>query len=398
MNEVDLHSSQYQAIVGDLAKIVNEARDSAARSVNAAMTAAYWLIGHRIVELEQSGGARAEYGTALIERLATDLTRRFGRGFSRQNIQNMRLFYLSYPPEQISQTASGKFNLSSRLPIRQTPSGESVINPADVAPGDLLSAFPLPWSAYVRLLSIKNTQARDFYEAEALRGEWSIPQLDRQINSQFYERTALSKNKVAVLAREGKPRPEDVVLPEDEIKDPFVLEFLDLKDEYSESDLEEALIRHLGTFLLELGDDFCFIGRQKPLRVDHRWYHVDLLFFHRRLRSLVVVDLKIGSFTHADVGQMHFYLNYAREHWMREDENPPVGLILCSEKDEAIAQYALEGLPNKVMAAEYRVTLPDEDLLADELDRTRQAIELRASVTLTALTANVEISVKPPQP
>ncbi len=398
MNEVDLHSSQYQAIVGDLAKIVNEARDSAARSVNAAMTAAYWLIGHRIVELEQSGGARAEYGTALIERLATDLTRRFGRGFSRQNIQNMRLFYLSYPPEQISQTASGKFNLSSRLSIRQTASGESVINPGDVAPGDLLSAFPLPWSAYVRLLSIKNIQARDFYEAEALRGGWSIRQLDRQINSQFYERTALSKDKVAILAREGKPRPEDVVLPEDEIKDPFVLEFLDLKDEYSESDLEEALIRHLGTFLLELGDDFCFIGRQKRLRVGHQWYRVDLLFFHRRLRSLVVVDLKIGSFTHADAGQMHFYLNYAREHWMREDENPPVGLILCSEKDEAIAQYALEGLPNKVMAAEYRVTLPDEDLLADELDRTRQAIELRASVTLTALTANVEISVKPPQP
>ena len=382
MNEVDLHSSQYQAIVGDLAKIVNEARDSAARSVNAAMTAAYWLIGHRIVELEQSGGARAEYGTALIERLATDLTQRFGRGFSRQKLQNMRLFYLSYPPEQISQTASG----------------ESVINPGDVGPGDLLSAFPLPWSAYVRLLSIKNTQARDFYEAEALRGEWSIPQLNRQINSQSYERTALSKDKVAILAREGKPRPEDVVLPEDEIKDPFVFEFLDLEDEYSESDLEEALIRHLATFLLELGDDFCFIGRQKPLRVDHRWCRVDLLFFHRRLRSLVVVDLKIGRFTHADVGQMHFYLNYAREHWMREDENPPVGLILCSEKDEAIVQYALEGLPNKVMAAEYRVTLPDEDLLADELDRTRQAIELRASVTLTALTANVEISVKPPQP
>ncbi len=398
MNEVDLHSSQYQAIVGDLAKIVNEARDSAARSVNAAMTAAYWLIGHRIVELEQSGDARAEYGTALIERLATDLTRRFGRGFSRQNIQNMRLFYLSYPPEQISQTASGKFNLSSRLLFRQTPSGESVINPGDVALGDLLSAFPLPWSAYVRLLSIKNIQARDFYEAEVLRGGWSIRQLNRQINSQFYERTALSKDKVAILAREGKPRPEDVVLPEDEIKDPFVLEFLDLKDEYSESDLEEALIRHLGTFLLELGDDFCFIGRQKRLRVGHQWYRVDLLFFHRRLRSLVVVDLKIGSFTHADAGQMHFYLNYAREHWLREDENPPVGLILCSEKDEAIAQYALGGLPNTVMAAEYRVTLPDEDLLADELDRTRQAIELRASATSPALTANAEISVKPPQP
>ena len=398
MNEVDLHSAQYQAIVSDLAKIVDGARDSAARSVNAAMTAAYWLIGHRIVEFEQSGDARAEYGAALIERLASDLTRRFGRGFSRQNIQHMRLFYLSYPLGQIRQTPSGKFTLISQSPIRQTLSSESVINVGDVVPGDLLSAFPLPWSAYVRLSSIKNTQAREFYEAEAIRGGWSIRQLDRQINSQFYERTALSKNKVAVLEREGKPRPEDLVLPEDEIKDPFVLEFLDLKDEYSESDLEEALIRHLETFLLELGDEFCFIGRQKRLRVGNQWYRVDLLFFHRRLRSLVVVDLKIGSFTHADAGQMHFYLNYAREHWMREDENPPVGLILCSEKDEAIAQYALEGLPNKVMAAEYRVTLPDEDLLADELDRTRQAIELRASVTLPALTANAEISVKPPQP
>ena len=398
MNEVDLHSAQYQAVVGDLAKIVDGARDSAARSVNAAMTAAYWLIGHRIVEFEQSGDPRAEYGAALIERLASDLTRRFGRGFSRQNIQHMRLFYLSYPLGQIRQTPSGKFTLISQSPIRQTLSSESVINVGDVVPGDLLSAFPLPWSAYVRLSSIKNTQAREFYEAEAIRGGWSIRQLDRQINSQFYERTALSKNKVAVLEREGKPRPEDLVLPEDEIKDPFVLEFLDLKDEYSESDLEEALIRHLETFLLELGDEFCFIGRQKRLRVGNQWYRVDLLFFHRRLRSLVVVDLKIGSFTHADAGQMHFYLNYAREHWMREDENPPVGLILCSEKDEAIAQYALEGLPNKVMAAEYRVTLPDEDLLADELDRTRQAIELRASVTLPALTANAEISVKPPQP
>lgn len=378
------------------------------------MTAAYWLIGHRIVELEQLGDERAEYGTALIERLAADLTRRFGRGFSRQNIQNMRLFYLSYPQDQIHQTPSGKFTLASRSPIRQTPSGdftltsrspihqtpsgESEINVGDMAPSDLISAFPLPWSAYVRLSSIKNPRAREFYEAEAIRGGWSIRQLDRQINSQFYERTALSKNKVAVLEKGEKPRSEDLVLPEDEIKDPFVLEFLDLKDEYLESDLEEALIRHLETFLLELGDEFCFIGRQKRLRVGDQWYRVDLLFFHRRLRSLVIVDLKIGSFNHADAGQMHFYLNYAREHWMREDENPPVGLILCSEKDEAIAQYALEGLPNTVMAAEYRVTLPDEDLLAEELDRTRQAIELRASVTVPPTIADVEVSVKPPNP
>ena len=159
------------------------------------------------------------------------------------------------------------------------------------------------------------------------------------------------------------------------------MEFLNLKDEYSESDLEETLIRHLESFLLELGDDFCFLGRQRRLRVGSQWYRVDLLFYHRSLRCLVVIDLKIGSFTHADAGQMHFYLNYAREHWVREGENPPVGLILCSEKDEALAQHALEGLSNKVMAAEYRITLPDETVLAAELDRTRQAMELRGSVT-----------------
>ena len=239
------------------------------------------------------------------------------------------------------------------------------------------SRFPLPWSAYVRLLSVKNLRAREFYETEALRGGWSVRQLDRQINSQFYERTALSKNKTAMLTKGRKARPEDAVLPEEEIKDPYILEFLDLKDEYSESDLEDALIRRLETFLLELGGDFCFMGRQRRLRIGNEWYRVDLLFFHRRLRCLVVIDLKIGRFTHADAGQMHLYLNYAREHWVHEGENPPVGLILCAQKDEAIARYALEGLPNKVMAAEYRTTLPDEELLASEIDRTREALGAR---------------------
>ena len=352
----------YQAVFGDVSKIIDAARDSAARSVNAAMAAAYWLIGHRIVEFEQSGEERAEYGAALLERLAEDLTGRFGRGFSLQNIYNMRLFYLSYPPDRILQTVSGEFD---------PPSGE-------VGFDDLLAAFPLPWSAYVRLLSVRNESAREFYETEALRGGWSVRQLDRQIGSRFYERTALSKNRAVMLRSGQQERPEDIALPGEQIKDPFVLEFLDLRDEYSESDLEEALIRHLETFLLELGDDFCFMGRQRRLRVGGRWYRVDLLFYHRSLRCLVVIDLKIGAFTHADSGQMHFYLNYAREHWAREGENPPVGLILCSEKDEALARYALEGLSNNVMAAEYRITLPDETTLAAELGRTRQAMELRA--------------------
>ena len=368
----------YQAVFGDVSKIIDAARESAVRSVNAVMTAAYWPIGRRIVEFEQSGKERAEYGAALLERLAADLTGRFGRGFSRQNVQNMRLFYLSYPLERIRQTLSGKLTSDPGQQIRQTPSGELEPALAALVFDDLPAAFPLPWSAYVRLLSVNNENAREFYETEALRGGWSVRQLDRQISSQFYERTALSQNRAAMLSGGQQQQSEDVVLPEQQIKDPFVLEFLDLKDEYSESDLEEALIRHLETFLLELGDDFCFLGRQRRLRVGNQWYRVDLLFFHRRLRCLVVIDLKIGAFTHADAGQMHFYLNYAREHWVREGENPPVGLILCSERDEALAHYALEGLSNNVMAAEYRITLPDEKLLAAELDRTRQAIEHRA--------------------
>ncbi len=369
----------YEAVFGDVSKIVDAARESAARSVNAAMTAAYWLIGRRIVESEQSGEERAEYGAALIERLAEDLTRRFGRGFSLQNIYRMRLFYLAFPPDRILPTPSGKSAPPHRRRILSTASGEFKTASDGVGFDDLMTAFPLPWSAYVRLLSVSDGSAREFYQTEALRGGWSVRQLDRQIASQFYERTALSKNKAAMLTSGRTPRPQDLVRPEEQVKDPFVLEFLDLKDEYSESDLEDALIRHLETFLMEMGDDFCFIGRQKRLRVGGQWYRVDLLFYHRGLRCLVVIDLKIGAFTHADAGQMHFYLNYAREHWVREGENPPVGLILCSEKDEALARYALDGLPNTVMAGEYRITLPNEELLASELDRTRQAMELRSA-------------------
>ncbi len=369
----------YEAVYGDVSKIIDAARQSAAHSVNAAMTAAYWLIGRRIVESEQSGEERAEYGAAIIERLAEDLTAQFGRGFSLRNIYNMRLFYLAHPTDRILQTSSARLVSPPRRRILQTPSAKLEAPAIEVGFDDLLTAFPLPWSAYVRLLSVRDEQAREFYETEALRGGWSVRQLDRQIASQFYERTALSKNKAAMLTQGQKPSADDVVLPEEQVKDPFVLEFLDLKDEYSESDLEDALIRHLESFLMEMGDDFCFIGRQKRLRVGGQWYRVDLLFYHRGLRCLVVIDLKIGAFTHADAGQMHFYLNYAREHWMREGENPPVGLILCSEKDEALARYALEGLPNNVLAAEYRVSLPDEELLAGELDRTRQAMELRTA-------------------
>ena len=351
----DSLDKEYQSVYDDVSGIVNIAREHATRSVNSIMTASYWLIGRHIVEFEQDGRERASYGDEIIKRLSVDLSARFGRGFSVRNLWQMRTFFLSW---QKVQTLSAESESRQKV---QTLSAESSLNL-------IASHFPLPWSAYVRLLSIKNLHARDFYEIEALRGGWSVRQLDRQINSQFYERTALSKDKVAMLKKATSAQENDMLFPEEAFKDPYILEFLNLKDEHSESDLEEALVHHLETFLLELGNDFCFMGRQRRLRIGDAWYRMDLLFYHRRLRCIVIIDLKLGKFTHADAGQMHLYLNYVSKNWVQDGENPPVGLILCAEKDEAVAQYALEGLPNKVMAAEYRTALPDEELLASEIE------------------------------
>jgi predicted nuclease of restriction endonuclease-like (RecB) superfamily len=357
MNIENLTSSIYQDIQSGIVALLESARASAARSVNTIMTASYWEIGRRIVAFEQGGESRAGYGEVLIPRLAEDLTRRFGRGFSERNIEQMRKFYLSWP---IPQTVSAEF--------------------PDLA--SMANRFPLSWSAYVCLLSVRDPAARAFYETEALRGGWSVRQLERQVSSMLYERTALSRNKAAMLEQGALAKPGDRMTPEEAIKDPLVLEFLDLNDQYSESELEAALIQHLADFLLELGDGFTFVGRQRRLRLDDTWFRVDLLLFHRGLKCLVVIDLKIGRFSHADAGQMHLYLNYAREHWMCEGENPPVGLILCAAKGAEEARYALDNLPNQVLAAQYQMVLPDAKRLATELERTRRELETRQRLTL----------------
>jgi predicted nuclease of restriction endonuclease-like (RecB) superfamily len=371
MTKMTIIPENYNNIRAEIVELLKTARSAAARNVNSIMTAVYWDIGRRIVKFEQGGEHRADYGEQLIEQLSRDLTRQFGRGFGRANLWQMRAFYRAWPDPKILQTLSGESASPSDL-------NDIERNSSTVLP--LESRFPLSWSAYVRLLSVKNPEARSFYETEALRLGWSVRQLDRQIGSQFYERTALSQNKAAMLEKAENSAPSDVVTPEEAIKDPFVLEFLDLKDEYSESDLEDALIQHLRDFLLELGDDFAFLARQRRLRIDDTWFRIDLVFFHRRLRALMIVDLKVGKFSYADAGQMHLYLNYAREHWMKPGENPPVGLILCAEKGAAEAHYALDNLPNKVLAAEYQTVLPDEKLIAEELERSRRELENRASV------------------
>lgn len=361
----------YEKVCAGVVALLEAARRGAARSVNALMTATYWSIGQRIVEFEQGGRHRAGYGRRLLERLSADLTARFGRGFGVDSLESMRLFYLAWPPDRISEplirksVRSGKHNKSETV--------SRILNLEVLA-----QALPLSWSHYVHLLRrTRSAEEREFYEAEALRGGWSVRQLDRQIASQFHTRVLLSKNKRSMLEKGGLAKPGDVLTPEEAIKDPFVLEFLDLKDEYSEFDLEEALIQHLADFLLELGGDFTFVGRQRRLRIGDSWCRVDLLLFHRRLRCLVIADMKLGELHHADAGQMHMYCNYAREHWTLPGENPPVGLILCARADAAVAHYALDGLANKVLAAEYQTVLPAEKLLAEELEKTRRALERR---------------------
>jgi predicted nuclease of restriction endonuclease-like (RecB) superfamily len=368
MTKMTIVPENYNNIRAEIVELLRAARSTAARNVNSIMTATYWEIGRRIVEQELKGEARANYGEQLLELLAKDLTKQFGRGFGHINLWRMRAFYRAWSEGQILSTLSKES--AKLLPFNN-------ISPLSSSISTLSAGFPLPWSAYVRLLGVKRPEARVFYETEALRSGWSVRQLDRQIGSQFYERIALSQNKAAMLEKAETSQPSDAVTPEEAIKDPFVLEFLDLKDEYSESDLEEALIHRLTDFLLELGDDFAFLGRQRRLRIDDTWFRIDLVFFHRRLRGLVIVDLKVGRFSYADAGQMHLYLNYARQHWMKPGENPPVGLILCAEKGAAEAHYALDNLPNKVLAAEYQTVLPDEKLIAEELERSRQEIENR---------------------
>ncbi len=290
----------YRVFLTGVSSVLEASRRKAARAVNAAMTTTYWEIGRRIVEFEQRGASRAEYGGEIARTLSLDLTERFGRGFSHRNLDSMRKFYLTWPDPNFNTTSYE----TTRYEISQTLSAKF-----DAAPN-----FELPWSHYVSLLAVKDPAARQFYEREALAGGWTIRQLKRQISTRFFERAALSRDKQKALKKGGTAKPSDQTSPQEEIRDPLVLEFLDLKDEYSESDLEDALVRHLESFLLELGGDFTFVGRQKRLRIDEVWFRVDLVFYHRRLRCLVIVDLKLDEFTHADVGQMNVYLNYARRH------------------------------------------------------------------------------------
>jgi len=348
MEDKIITTKNYNNLLDRIGEILKESRTRVVREINKAQILAYWEIGREIIEFEQKGKARAEYGEKLLKKLSADLSAKFGKGFSVDNLQLMRRFYLTYPDKfQIYETASRKSI------IRQTPSAkfESILS----------------WSHYCELLKVEEPLARSFYEQEAIQNVWSVRELKRQINSMLFERLALSKDTKAVMKMAKKG--QIIEKPEDAIKDPYILEFLNLKEEtsYTESQLEQALIDKLQYFLLELGKGFTFVARQKRITITNRHYYIDLVFYNRFLKCFVLIDLKTGELDHADIGQMNFYLNYFRENEKQEDENDPIGLILCAKKDDIFAKYVLGGLSNKVFASKYKLTLPSEKELRLEL-------------------------------
>ncbi len=376
-----------------IVQIIEEARQRVARTINTAMVHAYWLVGRGIVEVEQQGRDRARYGEELLSRLSQRLMRKFGRGFSVQNLRQMRQFYLAYPHAPCltgdnatakRQTVSGVFGGSANgpgpsagtSPPRQPKSAETLPSLAGRS-SPSQPAFPssLSWSHHLLLLRVANPQARAFYEIEAAREGWSVRELERQIGSLLFDRLARNRDKdeVLALARQGQL----VVTPRDVLKDPMVLEFLDLQErtEWHERDLEQAIIHRLGHFLLELGKGFCFIGRQKRITLDGDHFYVDLVLYNRILRSFVLVDLKLGKLTHQDLGQMQMYVNYYDRFQRGAWESPTIGIVLCSEKNDAMVRITLPGENAQVHAQSYQLYLPTEDELRAKLVAAREELE-----------------------
>lgn len=367
-----------------IAAILEGARVGAARAINAAMVQAYWEIGSSLVEQEQHGRARAEYGRELIGGISIRLTKRFGRGFGKQNLWRMRQFYAAFPqgstisdPRIVAALGRSAEAMGSLGPPPGAPLDGREIVAALRRQTPCVARFPpnLSWTHYRKLLAVEDPQARGFYEVEAARNNWSTRELERQIGSMLFERLAKSRNaeQVRVLSQEGQraQRPTDVV------KDPMVLEFLGLSERphWREDDLEQAIIDRLETFLLELGKGFCFVGRQKRLTVDGDHFFVDLVFYHRLLRCFVLIDLKLGKLTHQDLGQMQMYVHYIDRFERVEHENPTVGIVLCSDKNDAMVEITLPKDNEQILASRYQLHLPSAEELRAELTRGREAAE-----------------------
>ncbi len=350
----------------------------AAAAVNQALVIRNWLVGAYIVEFEQHGADRAMYGARLLETLADDLGARAVRGCSADMLERMRQLYQEYPQLKscISAPAVRKFFSKSILPggsrISAPPVRKSHRSPP-ILPAAALLRFS--WTHLIEFLKICDPWKRAFYENECLEGNWSKRQLQRQIGSLLFERTGLSKDKAAVVRRAH--RQESSAGVADLLRDPYVLEFTGLGEraEYTESDLEKALLDHLQQFLLELGTGFCFEARQKRITVGNKHDYIDLVFYQRRLRCHVLIDLKTRPFSHGDAGQMNFYLNWWKKNGMERGDNPPVGIILCSDREKTEVEFATAGMDNKLFVSRYLVALPSAEQLREFIERDRERIE-----------------------
>ena len=321
----------------EIKNILISARNTVYKTANFAMVEAYWNIGKRIID-EQGGKYTAEYGQGLLQELSKQMTKDFGKGFTVANLKNMRQFYLTFP---------NGYALRSEL----------------------------SWTHYRSLMRIENEKARNFYLEETVKSNWSTRQLDRQINSFFYERLLSSQNKEEVSKE--ITRLEKSKSPEDIIRDPYVLEFLGLEanTDFYESDLEQALISHLQKFLLELGRGFSFVARQKRFTFDGRHFRIDLVFYNYILKCFVLIDLKIGDLTHQDLGQMQMYVHYYEREMMNEGDNSPIGIVLCADKSDSIVKYTLPEDEKQIFASKYKLYLPSEEELLNELNKEYLTIE-----------------------
>lgn len=328
-------------ILQKISQLLVQARQKVANVVNFTMVHTYFEIGRMIVEEEQNGAKVADYGSYLLDNLSNKLTNKFGKGFSVTNLRQMRRFYLSYRNE-----------VNEYLQKRQTLSAESDS-----------PYFQLSWSHYVKLIQISDPLERKFYEVESVKNNWSLRELNRQYDSALFTRLALSKDKKEIrkLSEQGQV----IESPRDLIKDPYVLEFLDLpeKSQYSENELEQALIDKLEHFLLELGTGFTFVARQKRITFDEQHFFIDLVFYNRLLKSFVLIDLKLGKLKHQDIGQMQMYVNYYDRKMRLPDENKTIGIILCQNKSESLVEFTLPEDNEQIFASKYLTALPTKEQL-----------------------------------
>lgn len=330
MNKKIQNIEIYQKLIDSIGITIESARQKAIQAVNNELLKANWEIGKYIVEYEQHGNEKAEYGSSLLTNLSKDLKSRFGKGFSKSNIYLMRQFYLKY---QIFQSVTGK----------------------------------LTWTHYAELLGVSDDFARGFYEKQAVNDNWSVRELKRQISSSLFERLALSQDKSGVLKLSEKGL--IISQPKDIVKDPYILEFLQISEEYrmTESKLEQKIIDNLQTFLLELGKGFSFVGRQYRITLDNDHYYVDLVFYHRILKCFVLIDLKTKHVKHQDIGQMNMYLNYFKSEENTEGDNPPIGIVLGADKNDILVEYAIGGISNNIFVSKYQIYLPDRKILEQKV-------------------------------